>query len=101
VKVKIKAECGFINDRVPTMFHRKPIYVCLLVERSDGHLVDFRRIRYYQCKAFHVCVLTMRSAMKLNSGQDILLTAELLKHDQYITCYIMCDEIGKFLLRNL
>jgi len=45
VKVKIKAECGFLNDRPPTVFHRRPIYVCLLVERSDGLLVDFRRMR--------------------------------------------------------
>jgi len=45
VTIKIKAECGFINDKIPTFFHRKPIYVCLLTERSDGRLVDFRRIR--------------------------------------------------------
>lgn len=43
--IKIKAECGFMNDTVPTFFHRRPIYVCLLTERSDGSLVDFRRIR--------------------------------------------------------
>ena len=43
--IKIKAECGFMNDSVPMFFHRKPIYVCLLTERSDGFLIDFRRIR--------------------------------------------------------
>ena len=43
--VKIKAECGFMNDTVPMFFHRRPVYICLLTERSDGFLVDFRRIR--------------------------------------------------------
>lgn len=42
--IKIKAECDFINDTVPMFFHRKPVYVCVLTERSDGLLVDFRRI---------------------------------------------------------
>ena len=43
--IRIKAECGFMNDTVPMFFHRRPIYICLLAERSDGFLVDFRRIR--------------------------------------------------------
>lgn len=43
--IKIKAECGFMNDTVPMFFHRRPVYICLLTERSDGFLVDFRRIR--------------------------------------------------------
>ena len=74
----IKAECGFLNDRPPTMFHRRPIYVCLLVERSDGLLIDFRRI----------------SAKKLVNGQEILMSASLTQHDQYLTSYILCDEIA-------
>ena len=78
VRIKIKAEIGFMNDFAPTNFHRKPIYVCLLTERSDGHMVDFRRT----------------SAVKLKNGQDVLMTAELLNHAQYITCYVMCDEIA-------
>ena len=43
--IKIKVECGFMNDTVPMFFHRRPIYICVLTERSDGFLVDFRRIR--------------------------------------------------------
>ena len=46
MSVKLKMECGFINDNVPLYFNRKPVYVCLLTERSDGYLIDFRRIRY-------------------------------------------------------
>ena len=78
VQIKIKVECGFLNDRPPTIFHRHQIYVCLLVERSDGLLVDFRRI----------------SAKKLVHGQDMLVSASLTHYDQYITSYVMCDEIA-------
>lgn len=45
VRVQIKAEIGFLNEKVPVMFHRKPIYVCFLAETSNGELVDFRRVR--------------------------------------------------------
>ncbi len=49
-------------------------------------------------ESFYVCVLTIHSATKLNNGQDIPLTTDLLDHNQYITCYVMCDEIGGLLL---
>ncbi|KAL8679514.1 MAG: hypothetical protein Q9224_007027, partial [Gallowayella concinna] len=78
VKIRIKAELGFINIKAPTYFNRKAVNVCFLAERSDGHLMDFRRF----------------SAAKLKNGQDILLTADLLQYTQYITCYVMCDEIA-------
>ena len=78
VVIKIKAEVGFINDKIPAFFRRKPVYICLLTERSDGFLVDFRRI----------------SASKLNKSPDVLYSAELLKHTQYFTCHVMCDEIA-------
>lgn len=78
VKINIKAECGFLNDKPPTIFHRRLIYVCLLVERSDGLLIDFRRI----------------SGKKLVNGQDISMSAPLTQHDQHLTSYIMCDEIA-------
>ena len=78
IQLNIKAECGFLNDRPPTMFHHRPIYMCLLVERSDGLLIDFHRI----------------NAKKLVNGQDILMSASLTQHDQYLTSYVMCDEIA-------
>lgn len=46
LSIKLKLECGFMNDKVPIYFNREPIFICLLTERSDGHLIDFRRIRY-------------------------------------------------------
>ncbi|KAI4136004.1 MAG: hypothetical protein LQ347_000181 [Umbilicaria vellea] len=83
VRVKFLAEIRFINDKAPVFFHRKPIFVCFLAERSDGHLVDFRRL----------------SANKLGTGQEILISADLLSGEQYITCYVMCDEIGQYVYR--
>ncbi|KAL8963991.1 MAG: hypothetical protein Q9183_004789, partial [Haloplaca sp. 2 TL-2023] len=78
VKLKIRAELGFMNNKAPMFFNRKAIHVCFLAERSDGHLIDFRRI----------------SAKKLNNGSDILLSAELLQQSHFVTCYVMCDEIA-------
>lgn len=34
------------------------------------------------------------SAKRLGDGEDILLSTELHHESQYITCYVMCDEIG-------
>lgn len=45
VKIKVKAELGFMNEKPPAYFHRKAVYVCFLAERSDGYLIEFRRIR--------------------------------------------------------
>lgn len=38
------------------------------------------------------------SAKKLNNGQDVLVTAKMTGHTQYINCYIMCEHIGRYLL---
>ncbi len=43
VRIKIKAEVGFMNIKPPTYFNRKTVHVCFLAERSDGNLIDFRR----------------------------------------------------------
>lgn len=45
VKVRFKAEVAFMNEKVPTSFQRRPVYVCFLAETSDGHIIDFRRLR--------------------------------------------------------
>lgn len=46
MSVKVKATCGFLNERAPFFYNKKALFVCLLVERSDGHLIEFRRMRY-------------------------------------------------------
>ena len=76
--ITIKVECGFINERPPIVFHGKPFNVCLLTERSDGHLVDFKRL----------------SAKHLTNGKELLVSAELVNHTHYITCHVMCDTIA-------
>ncbi|PLN84710.1 P-loop containing nucleoside triphosphate hydrolase protein [Aspergillus taichungensis] len=78
VKVFFKAELGFMNEKCPTFFQRWPVYVCFLAERSDGWIVDFRRL----------------SASKLNNSLEIPLSVEVKRADQYVTCYAMCDEIA-------
>ena len=77
--IKMKAELGFLNEKAPHFFNRKPVYVCFITERSDGHLIDFRRF----------------SAKKLENGETLLLSAQLLNEAQYITCYVSCDELGE------
>ena len=46
VILKIRVEIGFMNDNAPSHYNGKLIFMCVLIERSDGRLVDFKRIRY-------------------------------------------------------
>jgi ATP-dependent DNA helicase HFM1/MER3 len=46
VKIQVKADIGFINDKPPQRFAGKPVYVCLLAETSDGRKIHFARIRF-------------------------------------------------------
>ncbi|KAF2724757.1 P-loop containing nucleoside triphosphate hydrolase protein, partial [Polychaeton citri CBS 116435] len=78
VSARINAEMGFINDKVPDLFNRRPVYVCLLAETSDGKVVHFART----------------SAKKLGSGENITFDAALVNDNQMIRAYIMCDEIA-------
>ncbi|KAI9367391.1 Sec63 Brl domain-containing protein [Aspergillus egyptiacus] len=77
-QVRFKAEIGFMNDKCPAFFQRRPVYVCFLAETSDGRLIDFRRI----------------SASKLQHNHEITLSAVLNHQDQHIICHVMCDEIA-------
>ena len=47
-----------------------------------------------------VVVLITQSAKNLGKGQNILLTADITEHLQYITCYVMCDDIGQCRIDN-
>ena len=78
ITVKIRAELGFLNEKVPETFQKRAVYVCLLAETSDGHKIHFARI----------------SAKKLNKGQDVLFSASLTSASQCIRVYVMCDEIA-------
>ena len=78
VVIKFEVQCGFMNEKAPTTYNKKPLYVCLLTERSDGYLIDVTRI----------------SGTQLGYGKDVLLSAELWSHTQNITCYVMCEAIA-------
>lgn len=45
VVVKVRAELGFLNDRPPAYFQKKPVYISFLAETSDGRKAYFGRIR--------------------------------------------------------
>ena len=93
--LKFKAELGFMNEAVPTSFNRKPIYVCFLAERSDGHLIDFRRIR--EVDLSHLRSLLTFSSARNFIRDELYLSTEILNESQYIICYVACDEIGMFI----
>ncbi|KAI2816879.1 hypothetical protein CBS115989_6503 [Aspergillus niger] len=78
VQINIRSEVAFMNEKCPTYFQRRPVYVCFMAETSDGRLLDFRRV----------------SACKMPKGQDIVFSAELKSADQSVTCYAMCDDIA-------
>ncbi|PYH46886.1 putative DEAD/DEAH box DNA helicase (Mer3) [Aspergillus saccharolyticus JOP 1030-1] len=78
VKVRLKAEIAFMNEKCPTFYLRRPVYVCFLAEVSDGRLLEFRRI----------------SASRMSNGQEILLSAELKDKDQFVSCSVSCDDIA-------
>lgn len=75
--LKLKGEIGFLNASPPISFNKTQIYVCFLVEDSNGTLIDFRRF----------------GACKIGCGEEIFLSARLETPTNYIRCYVMCDEV--------
>jgi ATP-dependent DNA helicase HFM1/MER3 len=49
VLVRVLADIGFMNEKTPEYFQKKPVYVCLIAELSDGQLLHFARIRCVHC----------------------------------------------------
>jgi ATP-dependent DNA helicase HFM1/MER3 len=58
VKVQVKADIGFINEKPPDKFGNKLIYVCMLAETSDGRKIHFARIKLAAPIPFVCSVLT-------------------------------------------
>ncbi|KAK6344132.1 Sec63 [Orbilia brochopaga] len=77
VKVTFRVEIGVLNDEAPAKWHGKLLHLCFLVERSDGYLVDFRRM----------------PILKLSSNKDVMLRTELTEPGQKLVCHIACEEI--------
>lgn len=59
VTVRFKVEIAFMNEKCPSFFQRRPVYVCFVAETSDGRLIDFRRLRYTNDRS---CFSTVRYA---------------------------------------
>lgn len=45
VRVLVKIDIGFMNETVPETLAGKAVYVCLLLETSDGRKLHFSRLR--------------------------------------------------------
>lgn len=45
VRILVKVDIGFINETLPETLAGKAVYVCLLVETSDGRKIHFARLR--------------------------------------------------------
>lgn len=78
INIAVKSQIGCLNQQVPQSFQRRPIFVIFMAERSDGVLLDFRRI----------------AIVKLGKGSTFTFSATMTLYDQYITCYLMCDAIA-------
>ncbi|KAF1911341.1 nucleotide-sugar transporter-domain-containing protein [Ampelomyces quisqualis] len=78
VKIQVKADIGFINEKPPQRFAGRPVYACLLADTSDGRKVHFARI----------------SAQRLGHGQSLTFPVLLTSSEQSINCYVMCDSIS-------
>jgi hypothetical protein len=78
VEVKLSAVIGFLNETIPLVFHKRPVYVCFMAETSDGIIVDFRRMH----------------AKHIHTEGEIFIQARISKPTAYIACHVMCDEIA-------
>ncbi|KAH7082908.1 nucleotide-sugar transporter-domain-containing protein [Paraphoma chrysanthemicola] len=78
VKIQVRADIGFLNEKPPQRFAGKLVYVCLLAETSDGRKIHFARI----------------SGTKLGPGQNLIFPALLTSANQAINCYVMCDSVA-------
>ena len=78
VRLRLKAEIGFRNDKIPAYLNRKPVFVCFLAETCHGQILDFRRL----------------GASKLQNGHEVLISVPLTRPTNLITCHVACDEIA-------
>lgn len=78
VNLRVQADMGFLNDRVPESYHKRPVYVCMLAETSDGEKVHFVRV----------------SAKRMSKGLEVRFSVNLTSPMQTIRVHVMCDEIA-------
>ena len=95
--MKVKIDFGFLNDKTPERYRNKPVFVIVLLGTSDGHRINFFRLRY----ADHPLgndneANDGNSAAKLQNINPITETAYLTSSAQLIECYVMCDDLGQY-----
>ncbi|KAF2706280.1 ATP-dependent DNA helicase MER3 [Pleomassaria siparia CBS 279.74] len=78
VKVLVKTDVGFLDDRPLQSFRGSPLHVCVLAETTDGRMMHFARI----------------SGRQLGTGQALIFSALLTSADQFIKCYVACDAVA-------
>lgn len=54
VKIQVKVDIGFINEKPPQRFGNRPVYVCVLAETSDGRKMHFARTRQVDSTKFEL-----------------------------------------------
>ena len=97
IEIKVKISFGFLNEKPVSRYRGKVIIVSLLVDTSDGRIAHFARIRCVFFSPLVDLLLTYpRSGQMLGKGQDVVTKVLIMRPDQTIHCYAMCDEIGMF-----
>ena len=76
--IRCAVEIGFLNEKIPHFYKKRPVFVCCLTETADDQLVDFRKFK----------------AERLQKQEVIPLTVELTKPTTHIKCFVMCDEVA-------
>ncbi|CUS11806.1 unnamed protein product [Tuber aestivum] len=77
VKLTVKVELGFLNSRPPERFRGSLLFANLVVERSDGLLVDFRRL----------------PVPKLEGGKAVQFNVYLGTPEHSVLCHLVCEDI--------
>lgn len=94
VKVQVHADIGFMNEKPPVHFGKKPVYVCMLAETSDGRKIHFARTKSV-LRILPIQSANGNSGYKLGVGQMLTFSALLTSSEQRINCYLMCEGIGE------
>lgn len=76
--IRFIVEIGFLNEKIPQFYKKRPVFVCCLTETADDEVIDFRKFK----------------AARLQGQERIPLMFELIKPTTHIKCFVMCDEVA-------
>jgi ATP-dependent DNA helicase HFM1/MER3 len=93
----VQIDFGFLNDKPPVHYQNKPVFVIILLGTSDGHKINFFRLRYVKDPVVRSNGTNRsNSAAKLQNINPINEIAYLTSSTQLIECYVMCDDLGQY-----